>query len=87
MFLDELSVWEVVVETLDDVVPVRPSVGARFVFIVAMGFGKASKVEPVLSPFLSEGWGVEKAVDELVDVWVIFKFLDLLRGGGSPVRS
>jgi hypothetical protein len=61
--LHKTRVRFVAVEAADDVIAIGPRVVARFVLVVAMGFGIADGIEPVLSPFFSEGGRIEQSID------------------------
>lgn len=62
LFFDESGVGLVVVEGLDEVVAIGPGIGARFVFVVAVGFGEVDGVDPVLGPALAVARGGQETV-------------------------
>jgi hypothetical protein len=64
LFLDEAIVAFVGVERTDDVIAVRPGVGAGFVFVVTLGVAVVDDVEPVARPAFAVAGGGEQAVDE-----------------------
>ena len=85
----ELVVGLVGVERLDDVVAVGPGVGTVGVQPVALAFGVAGEVEPVLGPALAVARAGEQAVDEaFVGVWaaVGHEGLHLLRRRRQAVQ-
>lgn len=64
LLMDELVVGKVVVEGVDDVVPVDPGVFAVEVGFGAIGFSPADDIKPVLGPAFAEVRGGEEFVDE-----------------------
>ena len=63
LFTDETVVGQVGVESLDDVVAVRPGVGAGEVGLETVGLGEARHVQPMARPFLAEPGRGEQPVD------------------------
>src|SRR5205823_3784070 len=50
LFLYEPRVRNVIVRGLDDVITIRPGIGARFIFVVAMRFAEVNNIEPIAGP-------------------------------------
>ena len=46
------------IQAIDDIVTVGPRVGSRLVLVVAVGFGVAREIQPMLPPFFTEFSGV-----------------------------
>jgi len=63
LFADEAVVGQVGVEGLDDVVAVRPGVGAGEVGLETVGLGEARHVQPMAGPFLPEPRRGEQPID------------------------
>ena len=61
---DELRERHVVVERTDDVVAIRPRIGARLIRLEAIAFGKADHVEPVPRPALTKMRRRKQPIDE-----------------------
>jgi hypothetical protein len=89
LLLEEAVVGLVVGERADDVVAVRPGVGAVAVLLVAVGFGVADEVQPVAAPALAVARVGEEALDLLlvgVGRRVLLERLELRRRGRQAVE-
>ena len=85
LFVDEVMEGFVVVECLDDVVPISPCGIEGHVDAAAIGVGVAGKVEPVAAPAFAEGFRGQEFVSNRGDggvgiLFVLFQeVLDLCR--------
>jgi hypothetical protein len=90
LFVDELVVRLVLIETADDVVAIAPGVGALEVVRVAARVGVADDVEPVAAVAFAVAGRGQETVDEFVPGlggFVGEESVDLLGVGGRPGRS
>ena len=71
LFENELLIGTVFIESADDVVAVRPGVGALGVDFEAVGVGVANEIEPVLGPAFAVAGTGQQLVDQTGDCLVV----------------
>ena len=87
---DELVVGDVLVESLDDGIPVTVCIGAIIVGLISMAFTKSGQIQPMTSPPFTEMIAVEQAVDLLtigIGILVHEEGFHLIRGWRQAQQS
>ena len=89
LFLEEAKVWLVLVERLDDIVPVPPGIGSAFVPFETMSVGIMGQIKPVLGHTLAKPGVIKQTIDEfLIGIGSVVgkKGIDRFRGGRETVQ-
>ena len=80
LHLNKTIIRHVLIEGLDDPIPIRPTVQPREVPLEAIALPEANHVEPMPSPTLTISRGLQKLIDQQpisLIAWIAFKGLNL----------